>query len=238
MTTVSLFKFDELPRKEDILARLDGRKENGYWFKAKESRYNENEIEIDVWYEEDIEIGIKRAFSNETYEIAEYLKQQGKEKIIRKVYCFLDLKLKTLEIYRGQDYVTEIIKNKLEEILSTTLSPVSLTSEQLVKIVNNHSLELKQAMFKYIHGLWYHIIRGRHLEGNGKYRKYLEVKPNSLRVISVTPKIRYMNGRDYMVTINGDKGTIRMSDGFFKWKPRFEIKQIVNLIVAVTTFSF
>jgi hypothetical protein len=238
MTIVSLFRFGELPQKEEIIARLDGRKENGFWFKAKESRHNEDEVEIDIWYEEDIELGMRRAFSDEGYEMAEYLKQRGKEKVIRKVYCFIDLKLKTLEIYRGQDSITETIKEKLEQILSTTFSPVSLTPEQLVNIVNTYSSELKQAMFKYIHGLWYHIIRGRHLEANGKYKSYLETKPDSLRMVSVTPKIKYMNGRDYMVTINGDKGTIRMCDGFFKWKPRFEVKQIVNLVVGVTNFSF
>ena len=238
MTTLTLYRFGQLPNRQEVINAIDGKKDNNFWFKAKENKYGGNEIDIDVWFEEDIELGLKRAFGDDGQDAAHILKQQGKEKIVRRVYCFIDLELKTLEIYRGPDAVTSKIKEKLEEFLQTTFSGAVLTSDQLKKIVSSHSSELKQAIFKYIHGLWYHIIRGRHLEVNGKYNQYLQTKPDSLRVVSVVPKIRYMNGRDYQVTINGDKGTINIWDGFFKWKPRFEIKQIVNLIVATTDFSF
>ena len=233
MTTISLFKFDEILPKEQIIKLLDGRKEDGFWFKAKQSRFRESEIEIDVWYEEDIEAGMHRVFADEAADIVQYLKENGKEKIIRKIYCFIDVEKKTLEIYRGYDGLTERIKQRLEKILTTAFVPFSLSSQELVKIVNNHSSELKQAMFKYIHGLWYSIIRGRHLEKNQKYEQYLQTKPDSLRMISIVPKIRYMSPREYMVTINGDKGTIKMSDGIFKWKPRFEVKQIIEFIVGL-----
>jgi hypothetical protein len=233
MTTISLFKFDEILPKEQIIKLLDGKREDGFWFKAKQSRFRESEIEIDVWYEEDIEAGIHRVFADEATEIVQYLKENGKEKIVRKIYCFIDVEKRTLEIYRGYDGLTEEIKQRLEEILSTTFAPFSLSSQDLVKIVNNHSCELKQAMFKYIHGLWYSIIRGRHLEKNQKYEQYLQTKPDSLRMVSIVPKIRYMSPREYMVTINGDKGTIKMSDGIFKWKPRFEVKQIIDFIVGL-----
>lgn len=236
MTTISLYKFDEIIEKSEIIKQLDGRKENGFWFRAKESKYREEEIEIDVWYEEDIEIGAQRAFSDDAFEVIQYLKEKGKEKIIRKVYCFLDLKKKILEIYRGPDVVTDDIRQKLEKILITKFSPLSLTSTQLTSIVKDYSYEVKQAMFKYIHGLWYSIIRGRHLESNEKYTQYLQLKPDSLRMISIMPKIRYMNGKEYMVTINGDKGTLKMSDGFYKWKPRYEVRQIVDIVTAVSSF--
>jgi len=42
-----------------------------------------------------------------------------------------------------------------------------------------------------------------------------------------------LNGSDYMVTINGDRGTIRMSDGLLKWKPRLEVRQIVQIVANV-----
>lgn len=231
MTTISLFKFDEIVSKNQTIKLLDGRRENGFSFRAKESRFREDEIEIDVWFEENVENGLSKLFPDDVSEIVQYLKENGKEKIIRKIYCFLDVKKKTLEIYRGYDAITEAIKQKLERILSTKFYNYSLTSEQLVKIVNNYSSELKQAMFKYIHGLWYNIIRGRHLENNEKYSSYLNIKPDSLRMISIIPKIKYMS-REYMVTINGDKGTIKMADGYFKWKPRFEIKQIIDIITS------
>lgn len=230
MTTVSLFKIESLSGKAEIINCLNEKKENGYWLKAKESKYNENEIEVDVWYEEDIEVGLKRAFSDEAYEMVGYLKNNGKEKIIRKVYCFVDFELGILEIYRGLDSITYKIKEVIEKLLNVNLSSISLDAGHLMHIVVKYSSELKQAMFKYIHGLWYHIIRGRHLEKNGKYKDFIVTKPDSLRCVSIVPKIKYLNGNGYSVTINGDKGTIKMWDGLFKWKPRLEVRQIVNIV--------
>jgi hypothetical protein len=233
MTTITLFKIEPLLGKEEIIKKLNEKKKNGCWLKAKESKYNENEIEIDVWYEEDVEIGLKRAFSEEAYEMVEYLRTKGKEKIVRKVYCFIDLDLETLEIYRGIDFVTYKIKEIVESLLEVTLTTFSLDAGHLLHITAKYSSELKQAMFKYIHGLWYEILRGRHIENNNKFKDYLVTKPDSLRCVSVVPKIKYLNGSDYMVTINGDRGTIRMSDGFLKWKPRLEVKQIVQIVANV-----
>jgi len=233
MTTITLFKIEPLPAKKKIIHALHGKKNNGCWLKAKESKYNKNEIEVDVWYEEDVEKGLKRAFSDEAYEMVEYLKTNGKEKVIRKVFCFIDIELGTLEIYRGIDTITYKIKKIIESLLEVTLSTVSLDAGHLMHIVKKYSSELKQAMFKYIHGLWYHIIRGRHLENNGKYKDFIVAKPDSLRCVSIIPKIKYLNGNGYSVTINGDKGTIKMWDGMFKWKPRLEVKQIVSIVANV-----
>jgi len=235
MTTITLFKIEPLLGKGEIIKRLNRKKKNGCWIKAKKSRHNEDEIEIDVWYEEDVETGLKRAFSDQAYEMLEYLKTKGKEKIVRKVYCFIDLNLGTLEIYRGIDFITYKIKEIIESLLDATLSTISLDAGHLMHITAKYSSELKQAMFKYIHGLWYHIIRGRHLENNGKFKDYIVTKPDSLRCVSIVPKIKYLNGSDYMVTINGDKGTIRMSNGYFKWKPRLEVKQIVSIVANVSS---
>jgi len=233
VSTITLFKMETLPSKLDVIYKLSNEKKDGFWFKAKPSRYDENEVQVEIWYEEDLEAGMKRVFSDCAYEMIEYLKERGKEKIIKKVYCFINLKLKTLEIYRGADHITQRIKEIMEELLEVSLTPVSLNSSQLLLIVKENSTELKQAMFKYVHGLFYHIIRGRHLENNEKYREYLKAKPDSLRMISVIPKIRYLNG-GYMVTINGDKGTIKMSNSMIKWRPRFEVRQIVSLVVSAT----
>jgi len=234
MTTITLFKIEPLLKKGEIIKRLNGKKKNGCWIKAKKSKHNEDEIEIDVWYEEDVETGLKRAFSDQAYEMLEYLKTKGKEKIVRKVYCFIDLNLGTLEIYRGIDFITYRIKEIIESLLDAILSTVSLDAGHLMHITTKYSTELKQAMFKYIHGLWYHIIRGRHLENNGKFKDFIVTKPDSLRCVSIVPKIKYLNGSNYMVTINGDKGTIRMSNGYFKWKPRLEVKQIVSIVANVS----
>jgi hypothetical protein len=233
MTTVTLFKIEPMPTKNNVIHGLKGRR-NGFWLKAKESKYNKDEIEVDVWYEEDVETGLKRAFSDEAYEMVEYLKTKGKEKVIRKIYCFINLELKTLEIYRGIDVITYKIKEIIESLLETNLVTISLDAGHLMHIVKQYSSELKQAMFKYIHGLWYHIIRGRHLEKNGKYKDFIVAKPDSLRCVSIIPKIKFLNGNGYSVTINGDKGTIKMWDGMFKWKPRLEVRQIVSMVADVS----
>ncbi|MFH8092359.1 MAG: hypothetical protein QXM38_00215 [Candidatus Aenigmatarchaeota archaeon] len=230
MPTICLFRFEENLPKHQIIKLIDGFRQNEFLFKAKQSRFRDDEIEIDVWYEEDIEFGLNKVFPNDAAEIVQYLKENGKEKVVRKIYCFLDVKRKTLEIYRGYDCLTENIKNKLENILGMKFTPLSLSSSELISLVNNYSSELKQAMFKYVHGLLYSIIRGRHLEKNEKYLGYLEAKPESLRVVSFIPKIKYMSPREYMITVNGDKGTLKISEGFFKWKPRFEIRQIVDIL--------
>ena len=236
MSVISLFKIKELPKKLDLVYRIDGRKRDKYSFMARPSKYNENEIEIMVWYKEDVETGLKRAFSDEASKIISIFKENGREQVLRKVFAFVNLENSTLEIYRGIDNITIELKDILQDFLKTDLTSVSLNSGQLLKIIQTHSNELKQAMFKYIHGLWYHIIRGTHLENNNKYKTYLETKQDSLRVISVLPKIKYINGNEYMVTINGDRGTIRMSNGYVKWKPRAEIRQIVSLVDSVFSF--
>jgi len=233
MTTVTLFKLEPLPAKTELVGKLNGKRKNGCWLKAKGSKYDENEIEIDVWYEEDVETGLKRAFSDEAYEMVEYLKTNGREKVIRKVFCFVDLELGILEVYRGIDVVTLKIKEIIETLLEVNLITISLDAGHLMHIVKQYSSELKQAMFKYIHGLWYHIIRGRHLENNGKYKDFIVTKPDSLRCVSIVPKIKFLNGNGYSVTINEDKGTIRMWDGIFKWKPRIEVRQIVSIVANV-----
>jgi hypothetical protein len=33
--------------------------------------------------------------------------------------------------------------------------------------------------------------------------------------------------------LNGDKGTIKMWDGMFKWKPRLEVRHIVSIVTNV-----
>jgi hypothetical protein len=233
MVTVSLFKMETVPEKLDIVYRVDGEKMGDCSFQAMQSRYDDEEIQVEVFYEEDLETGMRRFFSNEAAEIAEYLRQKGKETIQRRVTCFVNRRTKTLEIYRGPDYITARIKEALQRLLRTNLEQVSLNSQQLLMIVNQKSEEVKQAMFKYINGLWYQILRGNKLESNEKYLEYLSAKPESLRMVSVIPKINWTNGSKYTVTFNGDMGTIKMWDGVYRGKPRQEVRQFVNLVVGV-----
>ncbi len=235
MVTVSLFKMSEVPEKLDIIYRVDGERVGDCKFQVKQSEYDDEELQVDISYEEDLETGMKRIFSNEAEEIAEYLREKGKEKIQRKITCFVNRTAKTVEIYRGPDFVTARIKEAIQKLMKVNLEQININSQQLLMIANQNSEEVKQAMFKYINGLWYQILRGNRLESNQKYLEYLTVKPESLRMISVIPKINWTNGSKYMVTFNGDRGTIKMGDGIYRWKPRKEIKQFVDLMLEVAS---
>lgn len=233
MVTVSVFKMSSVPEKLDIVYRLDGEKVGDCKFQTRRSRFDDNEIKINVFYEEDIEVGMKRAFSNKAWEMVHYLKERGQEKIQKKIVCFLDMEKGTLEVYRGKDHVTSKIEKGLERLLRISLEPVNLDHQSLLTIVNQRSEEMKKALFKYIHGMWYQVLRGNKLESNQKYLEYISAKPEALRQVSVIPKIDWTNGSKYMVTFDGEKGTIQMYDGSYRGKPRAEVKQLVNLALRV-----
>ena len=230
MVTVSLFKMSSVPKKLDIIYMIDGEKVGDCNFRVRRSE-EDNEIQIEVFYEEDLEKGMKRFFSTEAREIAQYLKQKGKETIQRQITCFINREIGTFEIYRGPDHVTAKIREAMQRLMKVRLEQVNLDSQQLLMIVNQRSEEVKQAMFKYIHGMWYQILRGNKLEKNQKYLEYLSAKPESLRMISVIPKINWCNGSKYTVSFNGDTGTIKMWDGQYREKPRNEIRQLVKLVM-------
>jgi len=225
----------EVPEKLDIIYRVDGERVGDCKFQVKQSEYDDEELELEAFYEEDLETGMRRVFSNEAEEVTEYLKERGREKIQRKITCFINRTAKIVEIYRGPDFVTSRIKEAIQRLLKVDLEQINLNSQQLLMIADQNSEEVKQAMFKYINGLWYQILRGNRLENNQKYLEYLSLKPESLRMVSVIPKINWSNGSKYMVTFNGDKGTIKMGDGIYRWKPRKEIKQFVDLMLKVVS---
>jgi hypothetical protein len=237
MPTITVFNFNHLPNINEICKNLNGKRFGDCWVTARVSKYNENEVYIQYWYYEPVEENLRKIFSEEdAHEIVSFLKENGKSKVLKRTYCFINLVTKTLEIYRWPDEKTEKILSIFEGLLKTKFKQLSIKSEYLKKIYSEHGSELKQAMFKNIDGLIYYILRGNCLENNEKFKKYLETSLNSLRVISFRPRIRFLNDHDrYQVTINGDKGTIRLSGNeIFQWRPRFEIRQLIFIIAAVT----
>ncbi|MBI4010056.1 MAG: hypothetical protein HY361_02590 [Candidatus Aenigmarchaeota archaeon] len=233
MTTLTVFHCSKLPSVAEICNRLNGKKNGDRWLTARPNKYNRNEAYIAYWYYEDIEEAIKGAGDDDTTEIVGVLKQNGKDRILKRVYCYIYLLTNTLEVYTG-DYKAEEIAKVIGDLLGADVTPIKLKSEDLQKIYSQHSVELKQAMFKNIHGLMYEILRGRLLDNNEKFKQYLQSFPDCLRVISFRPKIRFLNGNQkYQVTINGDRGTIRLSsNGIFKYRSRFEIRQLTFLVAA------
>jgi hypothetical protein len=235
MPTITVFKFDQLSNILEICKSLNGKKFEDCWLTARVSKYNNNEVYIQFWYYESVEENLRRVFDeDDAHEIVSVLKENGKNKVLKRTYCFINLITKTLEIYRGRDEKTEKIISIFESSLKTKFNQLSIKSEDLRRIYSEHGTELKQAMFKNIDGLIYYILRGNCLENNEKFKKYLETSLNSLRVISFRPRIKFLNDHNkYQVTINGDKGTIRLSGNeIFQWRPRFEIRQIVFIVAA------
>lgn len=230
---ITIFTFKEEKSVEEI-CRILNKRTSGCWITAKKSKYNENEIFISYWYYEDVEECLKKMVCEEVgEEIASFLKENGKNKVLRRVYCFINTKTKTLEIYRGPDEKTEEIVSSFERELNINFNSLTLSSEELKKIFFEHGLELKQAMFKNVEGMIYEIMRANRLEENNKFKEYLKKFPDSLRVISFRPKIRFLNSNNkYQVTINGDKGTIKLSTGNFSWRPRYEVRQIVFILAS------
>ena len=235
MPSISVFIFENDFTKEDACKKLNGVEFPEGWVVAEASKNNLDEIFIKYWYHENVEDGINKVFlQDEALEIVSYLRENGINKVLKRTYCFLDLRKKTLEIYRGKDKRTDEIVSLMEKILEIKFIPLILKPEALQHIYSNHSNELTQVMFKNINGFFYDIIRGNRLDMNGHYLDYLKEFPQSLRVISFKPRIRFENGySNYQVTINGDKGTIRFSDfNDFKWRPRGEIRQVVSIALS------
>ncbi len=234
MTTITVYHCSELPDVAEICNKLNGKKNGDRWLTARPNKYNRNEAYILYWQYEDISDVIKGVDDEEdASEIVGVLKQNGKDRILRRVYCYIYLLTNTLEIYTGDNRAAEIA-NAIGKALGVEFFPVKLKSEDLQRIYSQHSLELKQVMFKNIHGLMYEILRGSVLDSNEKFKQYLQSFPDCLRVISFRPKIRFLNGNQkYQVTINGDRGTIKLSsNGVFKWRPRYEIRQLTFLVAA------
>lgn len=236
MPTISIFKFEKIGEINEICKILNGKRFNKYWFTVKPSKYSNKEVFINYWYYEDVEEGLKKVFSEDAHEIVSFLKENGKTKILRRIFCFINLSTKTLEVYRGPDEKTDEIISLLEKLLNTNFTPLKLKSEELQKICSNYSLELKQAIFKNINGLIYEILRGNCLENNFKFKEYLQKFPECLRIISFRPKIKFLNSSNkYRVTVNADRGTIKISEGVFNWRPRFEIRQIIFFLASISS---
>jgi hypothetical protein len=236
MPVISIFTFNGLPSVFNVCKSLNGKKFSDAWLTAKESKYNKDEVFIQYYYYEDLEESLRKVFSEEdSYEIVSFLKENGKSKVLKRTYCFINLLTKTLEVYRYPDDKTKEIVSLLEKLLKCEFAPLKLKSEELQKIYSQHATELKQVMFRNVEGLIYDILRANYLEDNVRFKEYLQLFPESLRAISFRPKIKFLNNNNkYQVTINGDKGTIRLSSNeIFQWRPRFEIRQIVFIVANI-----
>jgi uncharacterized alkaline shock family protein YloU len=233
MPTITVFIAQNVKPKLQIIKEIN---ENGKgekeWFSATLNKSQPEEIIINYFFEESIEEHLSKVLEeDELEEVVSVLRQNGNSKIIKKVTCFFNVNSKLLEIYRGPDKITEKIAEKLTQITGIVFKRVKISAEGLQQIYQKYSLEVTQAMFKNVDGLFYQTMRGSNLETNRRFLEYMVKFKDYLRVISIRPAIKYLNGGRYQVTINGDKGSIKFSPlPDFKWRPRFEIRQVVDIV--------
>jgi uncharacterized alkaline shock family protein YloU len=233
MPTITVFIAQNVKPKLQIIKEIN---ENGKgekeWFSATLNKSQPEEIIINYFFEESIEEHLSKVLEeDELEEVVSVLRQNGNSKIIKKVTCFFNVNSKLLEIYRGPDKITEKIAEKLTQITGIVFKRVKISAEGLQQIYQKYSLEVTQAMFKNVDGLFYQTMRGSNLETNRRFLEYMVKFKDCLRVISIRPAIKYLNGGRYQVTINGDKGSIKFSPlPDFKWRPRFEIRQVVDIV--------
>lgn len=236
MAVVTVYKFNNLSGPWQVVKSVNGLKVNEAWMTAFVSKYNRNEVIVNYWFYEDLEDSIKKVFDkDDEAEIVTYLKENGKTRVVRRVYCFINTLMKTLEIYIGDENRLHEIVSLLENGLKIKFTRITLTSSNLQEIYSKHATELKQVMFKNTEGLFYEILRGNFLEGNEKFKECMGKFPQCLRVISFRPRIKFLNGHNrYQVTLNGDKGTMKFSspNEEFDFRPRIEVRQLTFLISA------
>jgi hypothetical protein len=232
MPAISIFSFKKNFTPQEICKLLDNKKLKDSWFNAKQSKYFDKEVFIQYWYYEDVEEFVKKVLSEEdAYELVSFLKQNGKTRILRRCYCFINLQTKTLEIYRGTDQRREEILSALEKFLDVKFEPLLIESKVLKKIYLRHASELKKVVLKNLDGLEFEILVGNSLEQNKFFNDCLKKYPNNLKSITFRPKINFLNSNTkYNVTI-GENGIVSFSsEGLFRWRPRYEIRQILYAI--------
>jgi hypothetical protein len=234
MPTITVFATEDMPKLEEAISLLNGKKNGGNWISARQNKYNQDEIFIQYWYYEDIERGLKRAFSEEdSYEIVTVLKENGKDKVLKRTYAFISYVAHSLEIYRGLDSRTNELLKLLERTLDAKFRPLVLSEKELMQIYEKHSSELKKATLKNQQSNEEITITGANIDVSETFEELLR-QHWFLREISFRPKIKFMNEHNrYVVSLDGDKGTLKISSNeVFQWRPRFEIRQLVFAIAA------
>ncbi len=221
MTTISLYMFETFKKQKEVEESLNKISNEKYWIIAKSKQSEINGIF-------NIQLPLTQELRKvlEPWEI-EKLKINGIEKIVRSVEFIIDFEKKVIVMFRGRDIITEELKRVLENVLATKIKELYLSYKALKEILEKYSLELRQAYFKYVNGFLFESYKGRFLERNQHFKNLLKEREKYLRVITIVPKIFPIINKQ--VTINGDKGTLKFSNG--SEISKIEVKRIIDLIL-------
>jgi hypothetical protein len=181
----------------ELCNKLNGKKFNGVWLTAKPSKYANAELFISYFYYETIENELKSLEPDIRDEIIDYLKQNGKNKVLKRIYAFINTLTNTLEIYSKRK--SEEVKNSLEKLLDTKFEELTLTPEDLKKM-EEFSLKTKLITDKKI------VFKPKikFLNPNTKY--YVTLTNNELRVSPTRPRFEI---RQLIFQISMIKGLLK-----------------------------
>jgi hypothetical protein len=235
MPTITILTFEEMPTLEEAISLLNGKKKGEDWVSARQNKYNQDEIFIQYWYYENIESGLKRALSEEdSYEIVSVLKENGMDRVLKRVYAFVNYLTHTLEIYIGNDAKARKLLSILEENLKIKFTSLRLTEAELLEIYKKHSNELTKVVLRDSLSKEEIAISGGNVDNSEVFGQLFGDSGLGVRAIAFHPRIKFMNQNNrYIVSLDGDRGTLRISSNqIFQWRPRYEIRQIVFIIAA------
>ena len=225
---ITLYQIKTIKNTQEIIKKLDRKQVKGGTLKATPIQTLQlEEIQITYTYKEKLQTKLEMFMTKEQLESLE--ETIANYKFENKVHCYYHPTQKLLEIQRNQDEMTDEIAKTIAKTLETEAKKIKFDSKALLELVNDHSTQLKYALFKNIDGLWQNSLRGKQLEKHHLFQEYVQENENSLRVVGVNMNINYINNGKYQVTVNGDKGTIGFIDKEHE-KPREEVRQIVRTI--------
>jgi len=222
MATITLLHFKTYRSIDEIEKELNKISGERYWIVAKKE--NERTIKVIFNYKITLEEAVRKVLN--PIEIKNFFNGSSSQLLTRNVIAFMHFDKEILEVHRGIDYIFNFFIAVIEKHLRIKFTPYYISSDALLKIINNYSISLNQVYFKFVNGFVFEMYKGKYLQHSEFIKEKLRNLHKNLRIITVIPKIRF-EGIPKSVSINGDKGTIKFSIDDIN---RNELLQIINLI--------
>jgi len=222
MVTITLLHFKTYRDINEIEKELNKISSGKYWIVAKKE--NEKTIKIIFNYKITLEEALRKVLS--ASEIKNFFNGISSKLLTRNIIAYMHFDKEILEVHRGIDYILNFFIVVLERNLKIKFVPYFISSEALLKIMNNYSISLNQVYFKFVNGFVFEMYKGKYLQHSELIKEKLKSLSKHLRIITIIPKIKFDNAPK-SVSINGDRGTLKFSVDKIS---RDEMIQIINLI--------
>jgi len=225
MATITLLHFKTYRSIDEIEKELNKINSEKYWVVAKKE--NERTVKIIFNYKITLEEAVRKVLN--PVEIKNFFNGTSSQLLTRNIIAYMHFDKEILEVHRGIDYIFNFFIAVIEKHLRIKFTPYYISSDALLKIINNYSISLNQVYFKFVNGFVFEMYKGKYLQHSEVIKEKLKSLHKNLRIITVIPKIRFENFPK-SISINGDRGTIKFSVDDIG---RNELVQIINLIYEV-----